>query len=134
MYIEKREGVASWLTKTHPDEIVKSTDDPSSSSSDESEQPSIKKWKQDSKSSSSVCYICQLASLPGKFFPKKAVELGVPKGPLFTDLHFGKAVTLEDGRQVSLKPCSYNLFLVVMTKTVRINSIVSTVTKELTVQ
>lgn len=82
---------------------MKSTDD-SSSSSDESEQPSVKKWKLDSTESTSVCYICQLVSLPGKFFPKKAIELGVPKGPLFADLHSGKTVTLQDGRQVSLKP------------------------------
>ena len=84
--------------------MVKSTDDcTASSSSDESEQPSIKKWKQDTKSSSSICYICQLASLPGRFFPQKAKELGVPRGPLFADLKEGKAVTLQDGRQVSLK-------------------------------
>ena len=84
--------------------MIKSTDDSTiSSSSDESEQPSIKKLKQDSRPSSSICYICQLASLPGRFFPKKAKELGVPRGPLFAELHSGKAVTLEDGRQVSLK-------------------------------
>ena len=93
------------MTKTHPDENVNSTDEFTfSCSSDESDQPSIKKWKQNSKSSSSICYICQLASLPGRFFPQKAKELGVPTGPLFADLHLGKAVTLEDGRQVSIKP------------------------------
>ncbi|KAJ7372606.1 Zinc phosphodiesterase ELAC protein 2 [Desmophyllum pertusum] len=70
-----------------------------SSSSDEDEQPSAKKYKLDPKSTS-VCYICQLAPLPGKFFPKKAKELGVPKGPLFGDLYNGKTVTLEDGRQI----------------------------------
>ena len=86
--------------------MVKSTDDStfsSSSSSDESREPSTKKWKQDSKSSSSICYVCKLASLPGRFFPQKAKELGVPRGPLFADLHLGKAVKLEDGQQVSLK-------------------------------
>lgn len=84
--------------------MMKSTDDSTrSSSSDENDQPSIKKLKQDSRSASSICYICQLVSLPGRFFPKKAKELGVPRGPLFAELHLGKAVTLEDGRQVSLK-------------------------------
>ena len=110
-YIEKHEGVTSQLTKSHPDEIENSTDDSTySSSSDESEQPSIKKWKQGSKSSSSICYICQLASLPGKFLPQKAKELGVPRGPLFTDLQLGEAVTLEDGRQVSFKLLLYSSF------------------------
>ncbi|XP_078348561.1 zinc phosphodiesterase ELAC protein 2-like [Oculina patagonica] len=99
---EKREGtgITSWSGKTHTEGTMKSTDD-SSSSSDESEQPSIKKWKLDSNESTSVCYICQLASLPGKFFPNKAIELGVPKGPSFADLVSGKTVTLEDGRQVT---------------------------------
>jgi len=99
------ENLTIWpalLNESHVDERVKSTDDSTTtSSSDESEQPSIKKWKQDSKSSSSICYICQLASLPGRFFPQKAKELGVPKGPLFADLQLGKAVTLEDGRQIT---------------------------------
>ena len=30
----------------------------------------------------SVAYVCELATVPGKFDPKKAVELGVPKGPV----------------------------------------------------
>ena len=29
-----------------------------------------------------VCYVCQLANIPGKFDPKKAAQLGVPKGPV----------------------------------------------------
>jgi hypothetical protein len=29
-----------------------------------------------------VCYMCQLGSIPGKFNPKKAAELGVPRGPV----------------------------------------------------
>jgi hypothetical protein len=32
-----------------------------------------------------VCYICQLSSIPGKFNPQKAAELGVPRGPVSTD-------------------------------------------------
>jgi len=76
--------------------------DSSTSSNGEDDQPSPKKLKPDCKTSSAVCYICQLTSLPGKFFPKKAIELGVPKGPLFGDLQSGKTVTLQDGRQVGL--------------------------------
>jgi hypothetical protein len=29
-----------------------------------------------------VCYMCQLASIPGKFNPQKAAALGVPRGPV----------------------------------------------------
>jgi ribonuclease Z len=37
---------------------------------------------------------------PGKFFPEKAVELGVPKGLLWSKLQHGEAVVLEDGQLV----------------------------------
>jgi len=37
---------------------------------------------------------------PGKFFPEKAVELGVPKGLLWSKLQHGEAVALGDGRFV----------------------------------
>jgi hypothetical protein len=30
----------------------------------------------------SVCYVCELAGTPGKFDPKCAAALGVPKGPV----------------------------------------------------
>lgn len=29
-----------------------------------------------------ACYVCQFASIPGKFDPQKAAQLGVPKGPV----------------------------------------------------
>ena len=35
---------------------------------------------------------------PGKFHPERALELGVPRGPLWGQLQRGKEVTLEDGR------------------------------------
>jgi len=35
---------------------------------------------------------------PGKFHPEKALELGVPKGPLWSKLQHGKSVRLKDGR------------------------------------
>lgn len=78
--------------------------DDSSPSSDVDDLPSVKKAKMDSPETlTAVCYICQLSTLPGKLFPKKAIELGVPKGPLFRDFVAGKIVTLEDGRKVSFK-------------------------------
>ncbi len=52
-----------------------------------------------------VCYICESPSIRGKFLPKKAIELGVPKGPLFGELANGKDVTLEDGTVVSSDDC-----------------------------
>ena len=101
--------------KYHVDGTLKSTDD-SSSSNDEDDQPSVKKGRIDTlKTSTTVCYICQLSPLPGKFFPKKAIELGVPKGHLFGELVSGKTVTLDDGRQVCLKSQYYTI-LVLTTK------------------
>jgi len=35
---------------------------------------------------------------PGKFYPEKAIELGVPKGPLWKRLQMGFPVKLADGR------------------------------------
>jgi len=37
----------------------------------------------------------------GRFHREKAIELGVPEGPLWGQLQRGKTVTLEDGRTVS---------------------------------
>jgi ribonuclease Z len=36
----------------------------------------------------------------GKFFPEKAEQLGVPKGPLWSKLSSGESVVLDDGREV----------------------------------
>jgi len=33
-----------------------------------------------------ACYVCQFASIPGKFDPQKAAQLGVPKGPVSQSL------------------------------------------------
>lgn len=43
-----------------------------------------------------ACYICRLTSVPGKFLPQKAKELGVPPGPLFGKLKAGIAVQGRD--------------------------------------
>ena len=37
----------------------------------------------------------------GRFDPDKARELGIPEGPLWGQLHKGKAVTLADGRSIA---------------------------------
>lgn len=37
---------------------------------------------------------------PGAFHPEKATELGVPRGPLWSNLQAGQSVTLGDGRVV----------------------------------
>lgn len=38
---------------------------------------------------------------PGRFFPDKAKELGVPKGPLFGKLQRGETLTLEGGEVIT---------------------------------
>ena len=43
-----------------------------------------------------ACYICRLTSVPGRFLPQKAKELGVPPGPLFGKLKAGIAVQGKD--------------------------------------
>lgn len=42
------------------------------------------------------CFICKTPVIPGKFDLKKAVSLGVPKGPLFGQLKSGNSITLAD--------------------------------------
>ena len=37
---------------------------------------------------------------PGEFNLEKAVELGIPRGPLYRKLQLGESVTLENGRVV----------------------------------
>ena len=37
----------------------------------------------------------------GRFNPARARELGIPEGPLWGDLHRGKAITLPDGRTIA---------------------------------
>ncbi len=44
------------------------------------------------------CYIGETPQIPGKFYVEKALELGVPKGPIFGKLKNGFPITLPDGR------------------------------------
>ncbi|MBN1698401.1 MAG: ribonuclease Z [Spirochaetales bacterium] len=37
---------------------------------------------------------------PGVFYPEKALELGIPKGPLWSRLQHGEEVLLDDGRTI----------------------------------
>ena len=39
----------------------------------------------------------------GVFFPEKAKEIGVPVGPMFSELQSGSSVTLDDGRVIEPK-------------------------------
>lgn len=48
-----------------------------------------------------VAYICQLRDLRGKFNPKKAIELGVKKGPSFGLLQKGQSVTTASGTVIA---------------------------------
>eukprot|EP00941_MAST-03F_sp_MAST-3F-sp1_P004424 g4424.t1 len=52
-----------------------------------------------------LCYFCHPPTAPGKFFPNKAKELGVPRGPMFAQLVKGNSVTLQDGTIVRPEQC-----------------------------
>ncbi|MCJ1397539.1 hypothetical protein MMC11_000733 [Xylographa trunciseda] len=51
-------------------------------------------------SSTALSYIIRNHPQRGKFQPQKAIALGVPKGPLFSELTSGKSVTSKDGKTV----------------------------------
>jgi len=48
-----------------------------------------------------VGYTLEESPRPGVFHPEKALELGVPRGPLWSRLQDGELVILEGGKQVS---------------------------------
>ncbi len=48
-----------------------------------------------------VAYVVQEKDRPGVFFPEKAKELGVPIGPLWSQLQSGISVVLGDGRTIA---------------------------------
>lgn len=82
------------------------SEDEKSEDSDFTEEEDVlhvrKKRKHNPGTKVALSYICQLADLPGKFLPQKAIELGVSKGPLFGELKQGRVVTLDNGLQVSI--------------------------------
>ena len=45
-------------------------------------------------------YILKEDNRPGRFNKKKALDLGIPEGPLFSQLQKGKTVELKDGREI----------------------------------
>ena len=48
----------------------------------------------------SLCYALTEKPRPGRFNTKKATQLGVPQGPLWSELQTGKSVTLSNGEVV----------------------------------
>ena len=52
-------------------------------------------------STASVCYIIKNHPQRGKFDPKAAINLGVPKGPAFRTLTLGQNITLENGTVIT---------------------------------
>ncbi len=52
-----------------------------------------------------ISYLFQTPQMPGKFNPQEAIARGVPKGPLFGQLHHGKDVVLADGTCVLSSDC-----------------------------
>lgn len=52
-------------------------------------------------SSESLCYFVRSHDSRGAFDPKKAIELGVPKGPVFGKLAGGTTITTENGTVVT---------------------------------
>ncbi len=48
-----------------------------------------------------LAYSLEEAQRPGVFFPEKAQELGVPRGPLWSQLQGGETVSLPDGTSVT---------------------------------
>ena len=48
-----------------------------------------------------LAYALQETERPGRFFPQKARELGVPEGPMWSLLQRGENITLSDGRIIS---------------------------------
>jgi len=52
-----------------------------------------------------VCYLCSTPTVRGRFQPEKAMQLNVPKGPLFGRLTQGMSVVLSDGSTINPEDC-----------------------------
>lgn len=48
-----------------------------------------------------LAYCFEEKNRPGKFNKPKALELGIPEGPMFSKLQRGQAITLDDGRVIN---------------------------------
>jgi ribonuclease Z len=48
----------------------------------------------------SVGYSFEEKLRPGKFNKKKALELGIPEGPLFNKIQHGESITLKNGKMI----------------------------------
>lgn len=48
-----------------------------------------------------VAYMLKEDMRPGRFNKPKALELGIPEGPLFSKLQKGNSITLDDGRVIT---------------------------------
>jgi ribonuclease Z len=48
----------------------------------------------------SVAYSLEESMRPGKFNKPKALEMGIPEGPLFSQLQKGSSITLKDGSKI----------------------------------
>lgn len=75
-----------------------------------------------------LAFALQEKPRPGRFDLERALELGIPEGPLFGRLQKGETITLEDGREVSpaevLGPARKGRRLVYVTDTVHYPPIV----------
>lgn len=47
-----------------------------------------------------ACYLCHLSENKGKFYPEKAMALGIKPGPAYSELQNGQSVTNADGIEV----------------------------------
>jgi ribonuclease Z len=54
----------------------------------------------DHRGARAIGYVLEEEDRKGRFNPERARELGVPEGPLWGEIHRGRAVTLDDGRVI----------------------------------
>lgn len=58
----------------------------------------------------SVIYVCELPEIKGKFYPKRAVALGLKAGPKYRELQLGNAV-MSDRQNIMVSFLHIILFL-----------------------
>ena len=91
------ESTAEW--KPYQDELITIQPVPLYPESEASLSPPSKRHR-DAINNSTVAYVCKLPSSPGKFYPEKARELGLPPGRKYAQLVNGESVTTPDGNVV----------------------------------